>query len=387
MTDEELDLALLLIQDRFSALNLLYIRKVAEQIRLIGELGQSNVNRLMILANVTSDVQEIERELMTATSSTKQEIQAIFQRAMNDTYTDPRFTRAFQSGLVIPPRQRMDLMRYVQAFAMQTGLTMENLANTTAISRSYRDVVDSAILATSFGLTSYTQATRDTVRRLGYSGLQVQYESGYHRRLDTAVRQNILDATREVSQHCADEVGKALEYNAVELSAHLHSAPDHEPLQGRVFLKSEYDKLQSGQWAFDVNKRVHMPIKRKIGIWNCKHFAMPFSTEFSTPVYTEAQLRQFEADNQRGCEIDGKHRTIYEADQMMRKLETEVRRWKDTAVAAQTVGDDTLRRQCQQHINSLVAKYGQISAASKLPQQKDRMTVQGFKMVKLKKSA
>ena len=98
-------------------------------------------------------------------------------------------------------------------------------------------------------------------------------------------------------------------------------------------------------------------------------------------------MRQFEADNQQGCMIDGKHRTIYEADQMMRKLETEVRRWKDTAVAAQTVGDDALRRQCQQHINSLVAKYGQISAVSKLPQQKDRMTVQGFKMVKLKKSA
>ena len=387
MTDEELDLAFARIQDRFSDLNLLYIRKVAEQIRLIGELGQSNINRLMILANVTSDVQEIERELMTATSSTKQEIQAIFQRAMNDTYTDPRFTRAFQSGLVIPPRQRVDLMRYVQAFAIQTGLTMENLANTTAISQSYRDAVDSAILATSFGLTSYTAATRDTVRRLGYSGLQVQYASGYHRRLDTAVRQNVLDATREVSQHCAEEVGKALEYNAVELSAHMHSAPDHEPLQGRVFLKTEYDKLQSGQWAFDVNKRVHPPIKRKIGIWNCKHFAMPFSTVFSTPVYTEAQLRQFEADNQRGCEIDGKHRTIYEADQMMRKLETEVRRWKDVAVAAQTVGDDALRRQCQQHINSLVAKYGQISAVSKLPQQKDRMTVQGFKMVKLKKSA
>ena len=128
-------------------------------------------------------------------------------------------------------------------------------------------------------------------------------------------------------------------------------------------------------------------MKRAIGIWNCKHFAMPFSTEYSTPVYTEAQLRQFEADNQQGCEIDGKHRTIYEADQMMRKIETEVRRWKDTAVAAQAAGDDTLRRQCQQHINSLVAKYGQISKLSKLPQQKNRMTVEGFKMVKLKKGA
>ena len=69
---------------------------------------------------------------------------------------------------------------------------------------------------------------------------------------------------------------------------------------------------------------------------------------------------------------------------MMRKLETEVRRWKDTAVMAQICGDDTLRRECQMNINKLVAKYGQIESRSGLRGHRDRMTVQGFKPVKMR---
>lgn len=84
--------------------------------------------------------------------------------------------------------------------------------------------------------------------------------------------------------------------------------------------------------------------------------------------------------------IDGKHYTTYQASQLMRKIETETRRWKDTAVMAQIAGDDTLRRECQAHINALAAKYGQIASVSGITAQRDRMTVQGFKAVKMAKN-
>ena len=67
----------------------------------------------------------------------------------------------------------------------------------------------------------------------------------------------------------------------------------------------------------------------------------------------------------------------------MRKRETEVRRQKDTANAARIVGDDTLRRSCQVKINALAAKYAQVSALSGLPMRKERMSVEGFRMVKV----
>lgn len=383
MTDKELNKALDTIQSRFDEVNRLFIRKVAAQIAKIGELNQSSINRLTVMAEVTSDVEEITLALMNAANMTKPEVIALYTQAMNDTYTDPRFTRAFQAGLRVPPVQRIRMVNLTQGIAAQTMLALDNLSNTTAVAQPYRAAVDTAVLAVSSGLTSYTAATRDAIRQLGYNGLQVNYASGYHRRLDTAVRQNIIDATRQITQHCADAVGESLGYDAIELSAHMHSAPDHEPVQGRVFLRAEFDKMQAGLSFVDVDGNSYAGFKRRIGEWNCMHFASPFSTRFSKRLYSNEQLADWAQKNNEGCEIDGKHVTTYQAQQMMRKIETEVRRWKDTAVAAQIAGDDQLRRQCQSHINALAAKYGQISSVSGLTEHRNRMVVEGFKPVKL----
>lgn len=384
MTDAELNKALEKIQGRFDTVNRKYIKKVAQQIHDIGELSQSTINLLVILAEVTSDVDEITRELMQAARMTKPEITAIYQQAMRDTYTDPRFTRAFKAGLKVPPAQRVRMVNLTQGIAAQTEMMLDNLSNTTAISAPYRAAVDSAVLAVSSGMTSYSAATRDALRQIGHNGLQVYYESGYHRRLDTALRQNIVDATRQIAQQCANMVGQSLGYDAKELSAHMNSAPDHEPVQGHILLNAQYDLMQSGQPFVDVNGVQYGGFKRPIGEWNCRHFAFPFSTKYSKPVHSPEELQSWIDKNHDTVEIDGKQRTKYECTQMMRKLETEVRRWKDTAVMAQIAGDDTLRRECQTNINKLVAKYGQIEALSGLRGHRDRMTVQGFKPVKMR---
>ena len=98
MTAKELNQALTTIQERFDEVNRLYIRKVAAQIARIGELSQSSINRLLVMAEVTSDVNEITLALMNAANMTKPGVMNLYTQAMNDTYTDPRFTRAFQSG-------------------------------------------------------------------------------------------------------------------------------------------------------------------------------------------------------------------------------------------------------------------------------------------------
>lgn len=384
MTDAELNKALTKIQGRFDQVNRKYIRKVAQQIHDIGELSQSSINMLVILAEVTSDVDEITRELMAAANVTKPEITAIYRQAMNDTYTDPRFTRAFKAGRKVPPARRAQMVNLTQGIAAQTVMMLDNLSNTTVIEAPYRAAVDSAVLAVSSGLTSYSAATRDAIKQIGYNGLQVYYESGYHRRLDTALRQNIIDASRQIAQQCANMVGQSLGYDAKELSAHMNSAPDHEPVQGHILLNAEYDKMQSGQPFQDVNGVQYGGFKRPIGEWNCRHFAFPFSTRYSKPVHSPEELQSWIDKNHDTCEIDGKQRTKYECTQMMRKLETEIRRWKDTAVMAQIAGDDALRRECQMNINKLAAKYGQIESLSGLRGHRDRMTVQGFKPVKLR---
>ena len=265
MTEAELNKALQKIQGRFDDVNQKYIETVAQQILDISELSQSSINLLVVMAEVTSNVDEITQDLMQAANKTKPEVMAIYQKAMLDTYTDPRFTRAFKAGKTVPPRQRAQLVNLTQGIAAQTMMMLDNLSNTTAISAPYRAAVDKAVLAVSSGMTSYSAATRDAIRQIGYNGLQVYYESGYHRRLDTALRQNVIDATRQIAQQCANMVGQSLGYDAKELSAHMNPAPDHEPVQGHILLNAQFELMQSGQPFVDVNGVQYDGFKRPIG--------------------------------------------------------------------------------------------------------------------------
>ena len=379
----ELERAIATIMKRLQGVNALYIRKIAAQIKRIGELTPSSVNRLVAMADMGADINEIREQLRLAVGASAKELRDVFQKALTETYNDPRFAAYLEENPdAIQPEAEERITRYASAVYQQTAASMYNLSNTTAITLGYRNAIDKAVLATSTGVGSYTETMRDTIRQLGRAGMQVTYASGYHRRLDTAVRQNIVDAVRQINKQASAMIGEELGYDAVEISAHSRSAPDHEPVQGRVFLKADFENMQAGLPFRDVNGHLYEGFKRPISEWNCRHIPLSFSTKYSKPVYTDEQLRRMADENRKGCVINGKHKTLYEASQMMRNIETEVRRQKDTAVAAQAAGDDALRKECQRNINALVGQYAAVAKASGNDEKRQRMTVEGFRAVR-----
>lgn len=383
LTEKELEAAIERIMGRLNEVNQLYIKKIAAQLLKIGELNATSINRIIVMTEMGANIREITRALATATAMNLRDIYAIYQTALDDSYTDPRFKTALQSR-PLPPEQNARLTQFAQNVSTQTAQTMLNLSNTTAVAETYQEAVDKAIAAVSTGGMSYTEAARDIIRELGYNGLQVQYESGYHRRLDSAVRQNIIDGVNQINQNASLSMGDALGFDAVELSAHANSAPDHEPVQGRVFLRSEFEKMQNGEDFTDVDGNRYAGFPRPIGEWNCMHIAMSFDTRYSIRRYTDAQLQQWKVDNAKGCTINGKHYTLYQARQLMRQLETKIRREKDAANAARLNGNDMeARRAHQRTINSLSAQYYATAKAAGLTPRSARLSVEGFKMVKV----
>ena len=382
-TTEKLEKALSVVMAQFDEVNAFFIAKIAAQIQKIGQMSQSSINQLTIMMEMSQDVTAIKKKLQTATGLASAQMAKVYQAAMDDVYTDPRFAAALESQPLSDAAQNQ-LRHYVRAVSMQTAGDLQNYSNTTAVSDAYKKAVDKAVLAASSGLTDYNSAMRRTVQELGYNGLQVQYASGYHRRLDTAVRQNIIDATNQIAKNGAQIIGDDLGFNAREISAHAHSAPDHEPVQGRVFLIAEFEKMQSGQPFVDVEGHVYTTFRRQIGEWNCTHFPVPFDTRYSVRRYTDEQLAAWKTANDAGVEIGGKHYTIYQATQLMRRIETESRRWKDASNACRLTGDMAGRRECQKHINALGQTYSEIVQKSGLPSQRQRMAVEGFKAVKVK---
>lgn len=383
LTEKELEAAIKRIIGRLDEVNRLYIKKIAAQLLKIGELNASSINRIIVMTEMGADVREISRELAQATAMNIRDIYQIYQAALSDSYTDPRFAAALQSQ-PLTPEQNTRITQFAQNVSTQTAQTMMNLSNTTSIMPTYKDAVDRAIVATSMGLTSYKEAAREIIRDVGTNGLQVYYESGYHRRLDSAVRQNIIDGVNQINQNASLAMGEALGFDAVEISAHANSAPDHEPVQGRVFLKAEFEKMQAGFDFYDVDGNFYEGFRRPIGEWNCMHIAMAFSTQHSKRRYTDEQLKQWQVDNAAGCDIKGKHYSLYQARQLMRQLETKVRREKDAANAARLNGNDMeARRSHQKNINALTKQYYAVAQAAGLKARGDRLSVEGFKMVKV----
>ncbi len=77
-------------------------------------------------------------------------------------------------------------------------------------------------------------------------------------------------------------------------------------------------------------------------------------------------------------EIDGQKYTIYQATQLMRKLETEVRKQKDIANMAKISGDDVLRREAQAKIRDLNKKYTEVAQAAGLKERREKMEVESY---------
>lgn len=378
LTDEQIAEALDLIDSRYQKVVETYLKKVGETVKKIGHLNQSSVNLLIQLRRMGVDVQTINRQLRKATGLTQKDIKALYERAAQEARTDARFSYVYRG--VEPDDVRWETL--VESIWRQTSEAMENLSNTAAITENYKTVIDEAVQAVSMGTTDYHAAIRSTIKRMGRAGMKVKYESGYRRRLDTAVRQNVLDGVRQIQQKAQELIGEEIGADGVDITAHPNSAPDHEPVQGRRFDKVNFDLMQSGQPFQDVDGRHYEGFKRPITEWNCRHLVYYIIIGVSRRMYTNDQLRQWKEKNKKGCTIDGKHYTNYEATQLMRKLETEIRREKDTAILAKASGDDVLRRECQSNINNLKKKYKAVAEAAGFKARFDKTRAEGFKPLK-----
>lgn len=377
-TNKQIEAAYNQIRSRIDAVNQEYLEAVAEQIKAIGELNPSSINRLAQMRIYGANVQKIKQSLAKALDLTVQDVQTILEAAAKQEYASKDYLAVVRGRQTFGLEYNPVLQNYIRAVAQQTSNTFLNFSQTTNMDVSYQESVSNAIDAVERGVTDYNSAIRDSMRKLGGDGLRVTYASGLTRRMDSAIRQNIVDGVRQVAREAQKQIGQEIGADGVELSAHPYSAPDHEPAQGRQYTLVEFEKMQSAQPFEDVDGNQYAAFLRPITQWNCRHFPSYIIIGVSKRRYTDNQLAEWKRENQKGCEIDGKQYTIYDASQLMRKLETAVRQQKDIANLAKGYGDDVLRREAQAKIRDLKAQYEKVAKASGLKQRTDRMIVESF---------
>lgn len=344
-----------------------YLAVMGEHIADIGKLLPSDVQRLVELKRMGVQVDRIKREIAAALRESERNVERIFRETAE---TDYRAAMAlFGEARDASISKNAALLRTLKAYTRQTMEALENLSNTTIVSTAYRTAVDRAVQAAQSGVADYASAVRRALKDAASNGLKVQYASGATRRLDSAVRMNVLDGIRQLNQDITMQTGKEYGADGVELSAHRLCAEDHLPYQGKQYTLKEYDRLQT-------------QLERPIGAWNCRHFAIPVLLGVSEPANSPELLENYRRSSRERIAIDGVTRTRYEWTQEQRRLETAVRRQKDIANAAKAAGDDVLRREAQYNIERHQRAYDRITDKAMLTADKSRMRVSGFSSVK-----
>lgn len=350
------------IADRYRDINTQFLRIVGERIKEIGQLRPKELHQIEQMLAAEQDAQRIINAIAQASDRSKDNLDSMLVQSAQD---DLEFSEIYYKYKNIPVPKAIDnerIVAMVEAVSRQASGQLDNLSLTTALklktdyggsgyytlASGYKRIVSDAVLAVQNGTVDYNTAIRSTLRSLADSGIKViEYESGYMRRIDAAVRMNILDGVRQINQQMQDIVGEQIGADGVEISAHFTCAEDHLPYQGLQYNMEDFERLQA-------------TLKRPIGQWNCRHKRYAIILGVSKPVYSAEDLEQMRRYNRRKITIDGEQYNIMQARQILNGLASQRQQQQDRLTLYRASGDTLGVAQAQDKITQIDAQYKQI---------------------------
>lgn len=405
LSENQLNLLPERIYQRLQGVNTECLGNIGHIIKEIGELRPKDIHQLQQMYNYGADIDRITKKLSEISGKNINEIYEMFDIVARENYSYSKPFYEAKGIKYIPYEENEDLRQYVHNMAKQTVDEYVNLTQHTAfsvfskngkdiaplyagnkgkiatsLSDTYTKVIDYAVSKVQLGYSDYNSAIKETLEALSQSGIRtVDYATGYSRRLDTAVRQNVLWGIKQCNQNTADKVGEDYGADGYEISYHSNPRPSHADMGGKQYAKGEARTVNGVYYpSFDT-------VAHLLEEYNCLHFKFSILLGISIPTYDKEELEALKAEDNKKFEFEGKEYTKYEASQIQRKLETEIRHQKDRSIIAKASGNEEMRQDAQLKINQLTSKYAKLSKGCELPTKMERMNVKGFRSVKIKK--
>ena len=384
---------------RIEQANTYFLMKMGSSIKQIRNLTPSQAQELVQMLKYGGNYEDIIKEISKYTNLNVKDIDEIFSEYAKK---DRLWSKQFYDYRNIPFDESLALKRQKNALTELVKNEMYNFTRTNVLGYTIRDlrgrpqflglketynrVLDEALLNVGQGKETFDSAMTRIMKDIGGSGLKtVEFESGRSVRLDSAVRMQLKSRLRELHNEQQKIISKEIGADGIEISVHSNPAVDHEQAQGRQFSNEEYDKLNNGLEATDyTGKKITLDHDNKNGYrpiseMNCYHYIFSIILGVSKPQYNEEQLQQIINDNEKGFELDGKHYTNYEGQQLQRRIETEIRKQKDTQILAKASGNEELLYKSQDKIRMLTNKYKELSDVSGLPTKIQRLRVSQYR--------
>lgn len=386
--------------NRIEELNLYMIEKLGEQIVDIGTLTPSQLREVFQSIKYGNSLDDIAYQLADITNKNVKDIYEIFEEVAKQSQEYARQFYEYKNTDFIPFDENKILQQQVRTIAKATADEYLNMSKTFAytfysesgikefssLSETYQKVTDRAILSLSQGRESFDTVMKRTMRELASQGLRtVDYASGYSRRADSSVRMNLMDGTRRLNRELQMQFGKEFGSDGVEISHHKNAAPDHiDTIDGKQF--STKGEVTIDGITYKDYDTVNNSLDRHVGELNCYHYIYSIVLGVSKPLYSKEELETDKRANEEGFEFEGKHYTMYEGTQLQRQIETKIRQYKDRQIGAKTINDIDEVYHCEEKIRQLTQKYKELSDVSGLPTKVDRLRVEGYTKISVKKS-
>lgn len=385
--------------DRIESLNTYFIKKLGNQISDISKVTPSQLRELLQTVKYGNNIDDIMNKLAEITDKNVEDIYDIFEDVAKMSQEYARQFYEYRKIKFIPFDENLALKNQVRALAKITANEYMNISKTFAymrydssgnkiyssLSETYNNIIDEAILNISQGRESFDMAMKKAMKDLTSNGLRtVDYANGYSRRADSSVRMNITDGVRRLNHELQEQFGEEFGADGLEVSHHKNAAPDHiDTVDGKQF--SKFDTVTINNKTYRSFNEVNNSLERHVGELNCYHFTFQIILGVDEPMYSEEQLKADKEANQKGFDFEGNHYTMYDGTQLQRRIETKIRQYKDKQVGAKSINDIEEVYRCQEKIGQLTSKYNDLSKVSGLPTKVDRLRVEGYRKVNIKK--
>lgn len=367
------------------------LEDICSRVAVTGEMTETAIEHIRSLQRRGYDYKKINEYIRKALKLTQSEFDTVWNKAVqrNQQY----FDTLIDDNLILGENNfNADLfMQEINAIEMQTLGELTNITRSMGfayrapdgtvkvddIGRMYQRVLDNALMRVESG-QSYNVAIRDATKMLTDSGLQyVDYESGWHNRVDVAARRAVMTGVTQLSRQYTEQTATLLDTPYREVTAHRGARDgegktpwaSHKKWQGRVY------SVRTGDIYPSIYEVCGLDEVDGLCGANCRHMYHIWIEGVSERTYTDEELENIDPPP---FEFEGKQYTFYEATQKQRQVEASLRKVKRELIAAKGRGDDEEYTTKAVRYRRLNEEYEAFSKAAGLRPQYERGNIAEF---------
>lgn len=350
------------------------LEKIAKRFDVYDKIGGSLEWQLKKLDELGALTNESIKVIASMSKKGEKEIAQMLKDASLGNIDMDLLATAFTNGFIfVDPKKLMQspaLRATVELSYKELGKTYK-LIQTKALEstkQAYMDIINRAYIETASGIYDYGTSIRGALRDMadqGISGATYRRGNKYVKySIEGTVRRDTITAVHQLANKGAEQAAKEIGADYVEVSAHIGARVAKDPIGNHAGWQGKVYKIEGSEPKYpNLTEKTGYPGDiQGLGGVNCRHRMFPFFPGISVP-------NKYQIDEK-------ENKKVYEATQIQRGMERQIRKLKKRMIVAKASGD---MDQAKAYRKALTEKQEQIAKFCKdnnLRRQTEREMVQ-----------